>query len=104
MGAISYTKSYVVDQIPDMILGKDGNRSELDIFNLSSTEFLYIGLGDENKIFKETEMLPLAPGEAYSSSAPPVTAVFLMANSPANALISYSSTAPAYVKGRLADG
>ena len=101
MGAISYTKSYVVDQMPDMILGKDGNRSELDIFNLSTTEFLYIGLGDENKIFKETEMLPIAPGEAYSSSAPPVTAVFLMANTPIHVLVSYSSTAPAYVRGSL---
>ncbi len=101
MGAISYTKSYIADPMPDMILGKDGNRTELDIFNLSLTDFIYIGLGDENRGFKETEMLPLAPGEAYSSSAPPVTAIYLMANQPAHCLISYSTTAPAYVGGHL---
>ncbi|WGH49925.1 hypothetical protein [Pseudoalteromonas phage vB_PtuP_Slicky01] len=101
MGAISYTKSYIADPMPDMILGKDGNRTELDIFNLSLTEFVFIGLGDEHRVFKETEMLPLAPGEAYSSSAPPVTAVYLMANQPTHCLISYSTTAPAYVRGHL---
>lgn len=104
MGAITYTKSYIADPVPTMVLGKDGNRTELDIFNMSMDEFVFIGLGDENKLFKETEMLPLAPGEAYSSSAPPVTAVYLMSNVPVSVVVNYSSSAPAYVKGKFKYG
>lgn len=104
MGAITYTKPFIADPVPTMVLGKDGNRTELDIFNMSMDEFVFIGLGDENKLFKETDMLPLAPGEAYSSSAPPVTAVFLMANRPVSVVVNYSSTAPAYVRGKLGNG
>ncbi len=101
MGSISYTKPYIADPVPTMVLGRDPNRTELDIYNLSNTEFIYIGLGDENRRYKETEMLPLAPGESYSSSSPPVTAVYIMANFPVNTLVAYSSSAPAYVGGTL---
>lgn len=104
MGAITYTKTYVADPVPTMVLGKDSNRTELDIFNMSMEEYVFIGLGDERQLFRETEMLPLAPGEAYSSSAPPVTAIYLMSNRPTQVVLNYSSRSPAYVKGVFNNG
>lgn len=100
-GSITYTNTVIADPVPTMILGKDPKRTELDIYNLSQLEFIYIGLGNENKIFRETEMLPLAPGEAYSSSSPPITAVYIMAHEPTSVVVSASSQAPGYVGGTL---
>ncbi len=88
-----------------MILGKDGNRTELTVFNTSDTEFLFIGLGNELDVFTATNTLPLAPGEAYDASIVPLNAVFLMTNGPdVPTIVYYASRSPAYVRGLLSNG
>lgn len=102
MGSISYTNTCIADPVPTMVLGKDSNRTELDIYNISINEFIYVGLGDEYKSPKITEMIPLAPGEAYGSSVPPTTAIYLATKElRVPVVVSYSSTSPAYVRGKL---
>lgn len=103
--SLAYTKEFTATSDSQMLLGKDGNRTELTVYNLSSTEFVFLGLGDENTLFTERNSLPLAPGEAYDASVPPLNAIFIMTNGPeVPTVIYYASKAPAYVKGMLTDG
>lgn len=105
--SLAFTKEFTATNTPVMILGKDGNRKELTIFNLSDTDYLYLGFGDENSTFNHNNTMPLAPGEAYDASVVPLNAVFLMAQDdihPVPTVVYYSTTSPAYVKGRLAYG
>lgn len=88
-----------------MLLGKDGNRTELTIYNTSDTEFIFIGLGNETSEFTDKNTLPLSPGEAYDASVIPLNAVFLMTNGPeVPTVIYWASLSPGYVKGELTDG
>lgn len=106
MSGIAYTKSFTATEIPEMILGKDGNRLELTIFNLSDDQFLHIGFGTEVDLFDIDNTLPLAPGEAYDASVPPVSAVWLLAprEQTVNTVVYYSTQSPAYVRGCLSEG
>lgn len=101
MRGIAQTKSYTATEVPEMILGKDGNRLELTIYNLSDSDFLHIGFGTEVDSFDLKNTLPLAPGEAYDASVPPISAVWLLAprTKTVDTVIYYSTTAPAYVRG-----
>lgn len=104
--SLAYTKDFIATKEAVMILGKDGNRKELTIFNLSDTEYVFIGFGNEYDSFDSTNTLPLAPGESYDASIVPLNAVFLMSNvdDGVSTVVYYSTTAPAYVKGRLING
>ncbi len=102
--SLAFTKEFVATNEAVMILGKDGNRKELTIFNLSDTEFVYIGFGNEYDTFDNSNTLPLSPGESYDASIVPLNAVFLMANTEVQTVVYYSTTAPSYVKGRLING
>lgn len=101
--SLAFTKEFTVTGSPQMILGKDGNRKELTIFNMSDTDFIFLGFGNENSIFSTTNSMPLAPGETYDASTPPLNAVFLISSGPeVPIVVYYSTTSPAYVKGLLA--
>lgn len=103
-GGIAYTREYTATATPDMILGRDGNRLELSIYNtdIDNTNFLYIGFGDESETFSIRNSLPLAPGEAYDASVPPLSSVWLMtAGEPVECVVYYSTEAPGYVRGTL---
>jgi hypothetical protein len=101
-GGIAYTKNFTATSESQMILGKDGNRLELTIFNISDTEFIYIGFGTEHSTFTVTNTLPLAPGESYDASVPPLSAVYLMTDAgPVDTVVYYSTKSPSYVKGLL---
>lgn len=102
MSGLAYTKAAVATSKAQMILGRDGNRLELTIYNLSDTEFVFIGMGSEIDEFSIKNTLPLAPGEAYDASVPPLSAIFLVTNGPdVETVVYYSTTAPAYVRGTL---
>ncbi len=104
--SLAFTKDFRANKEAVMILGKDGNRKELTIFNLSDTEYVFIGFGNEYDSFDNSNTLPLAPGESYDASIVPLNAVFLMSNvdEGVSTVVYYSTTAPAYVKGRLING
>jgi len=104
--SLAFTKDFLATNEAVMILGKDGNRKELTVFNLSDTDFVFIGFGNENDTFNSNNTLPLAPGESYDASVVPLNAVFLMSNKTAGVqtVVYYSTSAPSYVKGRLIDG
>ncbi len=102
--SLAYTKAFTATSESQMLLGRDGNRTELSIYNTSDTEYLFIGLGNENSTFDNTNTLPLAPGEAYDASVIPLNAVFLVTNGPeVPAVIYWASRSPGYVKGHLID-
>ena len=103
--SIAFTKDFLATSSPTMLLGKDGNRTELTIYNTSDTEFVFIGLGLETSVFTSTNTLPLAPGEAYDASVPPLNAVFIMTNGPSVPTVIYwASRSPGYVKGSIVNG
>lgn len=103
--SLAYTKAFTATSQAQMLLGKDGNRTELTIFNTSDSEYLYIGLGNETSVFDVTNTLPLAPGEVYDAAVVPLNAVFLMTSGIDVALVVYwASYSPGYVKGALIDG
>ena len=103
--SLAYTKEFTATRHSQMLLGRDGNRTELTVYNLSSDEFVFLGLGDENTIFTERNSLPLAPGESYDASVAPLIAIFIMTNGPdVETVIYYATKAPAYVKGVLING
>lgn len=100
--SLAYTKSIEVNDTPVKILGYDGNRLELTIFNKSTEDYLYIGFGSENDIFSINNTLPLAPGESYDSTVPPKNAVFLLTEGVTlNPVVYFSTQSPAYVSGAL---
>lgn len=102
--SIAFTKEFTATSEPAMLLGKDGNRTELTVYNTSDTEFVFIGLGLETSQFTDTNTLPLAPGEAYDASIAPLNAVWLMTNGPEVPTVVYwASRSPGYVKGALID-
>lgn len=103
--SIAFTKEFLATSESQMLLGKDGNRTELTIFNTSDEEFVFIGLGNETSIFTDKNTLPLAPGEAYDASVPPLNAVFIMTNGPdVPTVVYWASRSPGYVRGKLTDG
>jgi len=101
-GGIATTAGLTAYPVSDMILGKDGNRMELTIYNLSETDFVYIGFGTELQEFTTKNSLPLAPGEAYDATTPPLNAVHLLSKEgPVDVVVYTSTTSPGYVKGSL---
>lgn len=102
--SLAYTKEFIASQESQMLLGRDPNRTELTLYNTSDTEFIFIGLGNENTKFDHRNSLPLAPGEAYDASVPPLNAVFVGTNGPTVPIVVYwASRSPGYVKGALAN-
>ena len=103
--SLAYTKEFTATGECQMLLGKDGNRTELTVYNLSATEFVFLGLGDENKVFTKNNSLPLAPGESNDSSIAPLNAIYIMSDGPeVPTVIYYATLAPAYVTGALTGG
>lgn len=99
---IAQTKAFTVTPTSQMILGKDPNRLELTIFNLSETDKVFIGFGSEVATLTVDDMMPLEPGEVYDASIPVVSAVYLASSSTdVETVIYYSSGAPGYVSGVL---
>ena len=102
--SLAYTKEFIATSSSQMLLGRDGNRTELAVYNLSSTEYIFLGLGDENTTFTDRNSLPLAPLESYDASICPLNSIFVMTNGPdIPIVVYYATTAPAYVKGALID-
>jgi len=102
---LSYTKEFTATADTRRLLKKDINRTELTVYNLSSTEFVFLGLGDENTLFTDRNSLPIAPGGLYNASVPPLNDIFIMTNGPeVPTVISYASKTPSYVRGVLIDG
>lgn len=100
--SLAYTKAITATSTPVMILGRDGNRLELTIFNTSETDYLHLGFGSETSIFSTLNTLPLAPGEAYDATTPPLNAIYLLTRGPdIPCIVYYSSKSPAYVTGLL---
>lgn len=102
--SLAFTKDFTATSTSTMILGRDANRLELTIFNLSSTEYLFIGFGTELTKFDNHNSMPLAPGEAYDASVAPLNAVFLMTNGPSvDTVVYWASKSPGYVKGAVSN-
>ncbi len=99
----------IPDDFPHTVLEQDPNRQDLQIFNLSETDTIFIALGvvdnpellESGKYPKEMA-IPLFPGEAYEPSVVPYNDIVLFLDEftvDTSVTVAYTTLIPELVKG-----